>query len=191
MGTTVARCAIENGTGGLNVDACRVNGTGEDVTRLIQSKSSSGSGVYQFNSGEAGSQSMVGGYAVTHKDGRWPANLVHDGGDEKLCRYFYSAKADKDDRPHGNGVAAHPTVKPLDLMLYLVRLVCAPGGTVLDPFMGSGSTGCAAVAEGMRFVGIEQSREYADIAVGRLKLALAAVGGSEDTPQPHRRMRGA
>jgi DNA modification methylase len=158
--------------------------------RPIQSKSSSGSGVYQFNVCEAGSQSMKGGYAVTHKDGLWPANLIHDGGDEKLRRYFYSTKANDDDRPHGKGAILHPTVKPLDLMRYLVRLVCAPGGTVLDPFMGSGSTGCAAVAEGMRFVGIEQSIDYADIAVGRLRLALAARGGKENTPPPPARLRG-
>lgn len=90
------------------------------------------------------------------------------------ARFFYTTKANDDDRPHGKGkhVTTHPTVKPLDLMKYLVRLVCVRGGTVLDPFMGSGSTGCAAIAEGMRFVGIEQSQEYADIAVGRLKLAL-------------------
>ncbi len=93
------------------------------------------------------------------------------------ARYFYTTKANDDDRPHGKGkhVTTHPTCKPLDLMRYLVRLVCVRGGTVLDPFMGSGSTGCAAIAEGMRFVGIEQSEEYADIAVGRLKLALTTA----------------
>lgn len=66
----------------------------------------------------------------------------------------------------------HPTVKPLDLMKYLVRLVCAKGGTVLDPFMGSGSTGVAAVEDEVYFVGIEQSEEYAKIAVDRIKAAL-------------------
>lgn len=108
------------------------------------------------------------------------------------ARFFYTAKADDDDRPHGKGkhVTTHPTVKPLDLMQYLVRLVCVKGGTILDPFMGSGSTGCAAILEGMRFVGIEQSQEYADIAVGRLKLALEQRN-IEDTPEapaaPNRR----
>ena len=253
MPDSTARCVMENGTGALNVDGCRVGTTGEDVTRSIQSKSSSGSGVYQFNSGEAGSQSMKGGFSVTHKDGRWPANVIithhHEcrvvgkkiakgakphtwgasggtgstfklsdttdkkqegqtwqghpdtevddyechpdcpvqmlDGDNRLdgaSRYFYTAKANGErDRPHGKGEGAHPTVKPLDLMQYLCRLVCARGGTVLDPFMGSGSTGCAALEEGMKFVGVEQSQEYADIAVGRLKLALAKVR-PEDVP---------
>ena len=107
------------------------------------------------------------------------------------ARFFYTVKADDDDRPHGKGkhVTTHPTVKPLDLMKYLVRLVCVRGGTVLDPFMGSGSTGCAAILEGMRFVGIEQSQEYADIAVGRLKLALAERKPEEtlDVPTPSTR----
>jgi DNA modification methylase len=107
----------------------------------------------------------------------WPANVIHDGADEQLCRYFYCAKAGTDsmNRPHGAGATEHPTVKPIDLMRYLVRLVCPLGGEVLDPFMGSGSTGVAALAEGVRFAGVEQSAEYADIAVGRLRLALQSA----------------
>lgn len=111
-------------------------------------------------------------------DGRWPSNVINDGSDEAIgslppgaSRYFYSAKSNDGDRPL-MGDTDHPTVKPLDLMRYLVRLVCARGGTVLDPFMGSGSTLCACVAEGMYGVGVEQSREYADIAVDRLKEML-------------------
>ena len=63
----------------------------------------------------------------------------------------------------------HPTVKPTDLMRYLCRLVTPPGGVVLDPFMGSGSTGCAAVAEGFSFVGIEREPEYIEIARRRIE----------------------
>jgi len=62
----------------------------------------------------------------------------------------------------------HPTVKPLDLMRWLVRLVCPPEGVVLDPFAGSGSTGVAALQEGRRFVGVEQDPEYARITRARL-----------------------
>jgi site-specific DNA-methyltransferase (adenine-specific) len=62
----------------------------------------------------------------------------------------------------------HPTVKPIALMRHLVRLVTPKGGTVLDPFMGSGSTGCAAMMEGMRFVGIDITAEYVDIAERRI-----------------------
>ena len=84
------------------------------------------------------------------------------------ARFFYCAKASKSDRGKGNG---HPTVKPHELMRYLVRLVCPPGGIVLDQFMGSGSTGKAAVAEGMRFIGIDDDTEhgYFNIAYKRIE----------------------
>jgi site-specific DNA-methyltransferase (adenine-specific) len=71
-------------------------------------------------------------------------------------------------RPRGNH---HPTVKPTDLMRYLCRLVTPPGGVVLDPFTGSGSTGKAAVAEGFRFIGIEREAEYVEIARSRIAAA--------------------
>jgi site-specific DNA-methyltransferase (adenine-specific) len=63
----------------------------------------------------------------------------------------------------------HPTVKPTDLMRYLCRLVTPPGGIVLDPFMGSGSTGKAAMLEGFAFVGIEREAEYVEIAKARIE----------------------
>jgi len=63
----------------------------------------------------------------------------------------------------------HPTVKPTDLMAYLIRLVTPKGGVVLDPFMGSGSTGKAAVREGMNFIGIEREDEYMEIAKTRIE----------------------
>jgi site-specific DNA-methyltransferase (adenine-specific) len=66
----------------------------------------------------------------------------------------------------------HPTVKPTDLMAYLIRLVTPKGGVVLDPFMGSGSTGKAAVREGMEFVGIEREKEYFDIAEARIQYEI-------------------
>lgn len=62
----------------------------------------------------------------------------------------------------------HPTVKPTDLMAYLVRLVTPPGGLVLDPYMGSGSTGKACMREGMRFIGIEREGDYLEIARSRI-----------------------
>lgn len=62
----------------------------------------------------------------------------------------------------------HPTVKPTDLMRYLCRLVTPPGGTVLDPFMGSGSTGKAAILEGFNFIGIELEKDYVEIAERRI-----------------------
>jgi site-specific DNA-methyltransferase (adenine-specific) len=109
-------------------------------------------------------------------------------------RFFYTAKASKaereaglyyeewvkawamsgaeyrEDRPtnHPQRANHHPTVKPLSLMRYLARLITPPGGTVLDPFMGSGSTGCAAVREGFDFVGIDITPEYVAIAQKRI-----------------------
>lgn len=84
-------------------------------------------------------------------------------------RYFYVAKADKAERGKGN---SHPTVKPLSLMLWLVRLITPPDGVILDPFAGSGTTGVAARHLNRRFVGVELSEEYATIA--RRRIAEAA-----------------
>lgn len=76
-------------------------------------------------------------------------------------RFFYCAKASKSERGDDNN---HPTVKPIKLMRYLCRLITPPGGIVLDPFCGSGSTGVAAIAERMTFIGIEREAEYVEIA---------------------------
>ena len=88
------------------------------------------------------------------------------------ARFFYCAKASRTDRGDGN---SHPTVKPTALMPYLCRLVTPPGGTVLDPFTGSGSTGVAAVREGLRFIGIESQVVYLEIARQRIALEDRAV----------------
>jgi site-specific DNA-methyltransferase (adenine-specific) len=113
------------------------------------------------------------------------------------ARFFYCAKASKRDRNEGldgfetvvaGGMQGrkdgsmgsitmnknhHPTVKPTTLMQYLVRLVTPPNGIVLDPFMGSGSTGKACAYEGFDFIGIDQSAEYVEIAQARIDFALA------------------
>lgn len=85
-------------------------------------------------------------------------------------RFFYCAKASRRDRGEGN---THPTVKSTDLMRWLIRLVTPPGGTVLDGFAGSGSTGKAAVLEGFDFIGIEQDPESHAIAERRIAEAQA------------------
>jgi site-specific DNA-methyltransferase (adenine-specific) len=74
----------------------------------------------------------------------------------------------------------HPTVKPTALMQYLVKLVTPPGGTVLDPFTGSGSTGKAAILEGFDFIGIELTEDYWPIIEGRLKHAEAKVAEAKE-----------
>jgi site-specific DNA-methyltransferase (adenine-specific) len=173
----------------------------------------------------------------TRTDGRWPANVMHDGSDEVVglfpvttsgggdksrkgefvsvafgrrtnatprdfrdvdtgsaARFFYSAKASKAERERGlshrepetvgdgrhtpNDTAfqrgstprlnVHPTVKPVSVMRWLVRLVTPPNGVVLDPYTGSGTTGIACVLEGFDFLGCELSPEYCAIAESRI-----------------------
>ncbi len=95
------------------------------------------------------------------------------GGGGSAARFFYSAKADAGDRLGSK----HPTVKPVDLMAYLCRLVTPPGGTVLDPFAGSGTTGMACMREGFNAVLIEREAEY----VADIKRRIAHVSG-QDAP---------
>lgn len=228
-GLTVAQNVLKWGTGAINIDGCRVEGE-----------------VVAFNYFETGStrgyDGGIKGGARTggmRSNGRWPANVIHDGSDEVLAgfpettsgslelhhkrtggkppigtftirdrtgegefigdsgsaaRFFYCAKASKADRNHGtetngNAVLAHnstprqqedadwqsrggnhhPTVKPVDLMRYLCRLITPPGGTVLDPFLGSGSTAKAALIERFKVIGIELDAEYLAIAEARCK----------------------
>jgi DNA modification methylase len=194
---TVAANVLEHGTGAINIDGCRVPGSYETRNRQNDGGNS------MFGMG-------AGGGAFVPAEGRWPANLIHDGSDEVVglfpeskgqqgaisgkepsgktnavygeyqqrneseprndsgsaARFFYCAKASKADRNEGN---THPTVKPTDLMRYLCRLVTPPGGIVLDPFMGSGSTGKAAMLDGFRFIGIEREAEYLEIAKQRMQ----------------------
>ena len=82
-------------------------------------------------------------------------------------RFFYVAKADASERPRVNGTA-HPTVKPLDLMRWLVRLVTPPGGTVLEPFAGSGTTVEACIVEGFDCIAIEKGDEYLPLIMQRI-----------------------
>jgi site-specific DNA-methyltransferase (adenine-specific) len=107
-------------------------------------------------------------------NGRTDGDIVkgHTDNGGSAARFFYCAKASKRDRDEGNN---HPTVKPPDLMRYLCRLVTPPGGIVLDPFMGSGSTGKAAMLEGFDFIGIERDPEYVKIAEARINEAKRLI----------------
>jgi DNA modification methylase len=158
--STVAANVIQYGTGAINVDGCRV---GDEVTTsILHGKSSDAFGIGQKRPPFGTKENPCG---------RWPANIIHDGSNEAAlslksgARFFYTAKAGKDDRETDNN---HPTVKPTMLMAYLCRLVTPPGGTVLDPFMGSGSTGKAATVNGFRFIGIERDPEYYKISEARI-----------------------
>jgi len=201
---TVAGTVQEFGTGGLNVDGCRV---GDEDTRRANS-SARGVSVGKVHVGRTNGSTK----------GRWPPNILLSGlavaelskQNENAPRYFptfkYQAKASRKEREAGcealpaltppavetqgghdkKGLASpragagrtaktvrnhHPTVKPIALMQWLVRLVTPPGGTVLDPFTGSGTTGIAAKLEGFEFIGMEQSEEYARIARARIEAA--------------------
>lgn len=198
---TVAANLLRHGTGALNIDGARV---GNDEISVHNAPKGT------FAGGEANRGSDTQSYK-THQ-GRWPANLMHDGSPEvegplkEASRFFYCAKASRADREEGceglpsrsgadatereEGTAGlnspragasrtveavrnhHPTVKPTELMRYLIRLITPPGGTVLDPFMGSGSTGKAAMLEGARFVGCDLDPDYLAIAEARIRFGL-------------------
>jgi site-specific DNA-methyltransferase (adenine-specific) len=140
--------------------------------------------------------SVEGSTSFEGMRGNRPARGYNEQG--SAARFFYCAKASKEDRNEGlevvpprrdsdrekrDGVGGdnprnrtnkprqnlHPTVKPTSLMCYLCRLVTPPGGTVLDPFMGSGSTGKAALLEGFSFIGIDNVPEYVEMARRRIE----------------------
>jgi len=198
---TIAENVLKWGTGGINIDGCRVENNGENTSRpLLQTQSWKNT----FTSG-------VGTIDDNWKLGRFPANFIHDGSDEVVDmfpndsqRFFYTAKASKSERNAGldgfktkqtvgggGGVGDylddvnsasgkygsekapnknyHPTVKPVALMKYLTRLITPKGGVVLDPYMGSGSTGVACMQEGFNFIGVEMDKEYFEIAKARIE----------------------
>lgn len=102
------------------------------------------------------------------KGGDEPADALY-GDEGGASRFLYVAKPDQAERNVGlDGRNPHPTVKPVALMRWLIRLVTPPGGTVLDPFTGSGTTGIAALREGYSFIGIEQDAEYVQVARARI-----------------------
>jgi site-specific DNA-methyltransferase (adenine-specific) len=114
------------------------------------------------------------GAKIYGKYNEMPLNISgnHNDAGGSAARFFYCAKASKSERDAGitqeSARNHHPTVKPQALCRYLCRLITPPGGIVLDPFMGSGSTGKAALAEGFGFIGIERDPEYLEIARARI-----------------------
>ena len=169
---TVAENVLTHGTGAINVDGCRIAASTEDIIRASVPRPDTKLCRPAVSASlQALPKSYRGEGYHDMSTGRWPANLIHDGSNEAClalksgARFFYSAKTGKDDRETDNN---HPTVKPTTLMAYLCRLVTPPGGTVLDPFMGSGSTGKAATVNGFRFIGIERDPAYHKIAEARI-----------------------
>jgi site-specific DNA-methyltransferase (adenine-specific) len=203
-GLSIAENVLKWGTGGINIDGCRIEG-----------KKEWGSGHINFaqKHAERNSKAEFESFDRSQREneGRFPANIILDedaaeildeqsgisksiGGtndiiveskfgqvnnipqthfnyDDKggASRFFYVAKASKSERNKGlDNINFHPTVKPVKLMQYLVRLVTPPNGIVLDTFCGSGTTGVACKIEGFEFVGMEQDSEYSKIAEARI-----------------------
>ena len=196
---TVAANVLQHGTGALNIDGCRV------ATEKATGWKGDGSKLYEGGlsreGGEARQQDAGRWPANLIHDGSEPADLLGeaarffycakaskrdrdeglDAFEVKAAKSYEGGRIVSADHPEtamgGESVRAniHPTVKPTDLMRYLCRLVTPPGGTVLDPFMGSGSTGKAAMREGFRFIGCEMSPEYLEIAHARIESALKVL----------------
>jgi DNA modification methylase len=201
---TVVDNVLKHGTGGLNIDGCRIetNPEVDDMHRVVDRKPRNDDKVWtNKNSGFKNENNI---YTGVKEEGRFPANVMHGGLDTEWARYFYCPKTSKAEKnkgldsfetkksgmsggaqskgegyDKGQGIGlnrvierknTHPTVKPIELMKYLCRMVTPKGGTVLDPFMGSGSTGMAAKDEGFEFIGIEKEKEYFDIAEARIKV---------------------
>jgi site-specific DNA-methyltransferase (adenine-specific) len=116
-----------------------------------------------------GGMKVSAGLPNTKASGHFYDGNVGFGDSGSAARFFYTSKADGDDRLGSK----HPTVKPLDLMQYLCRLVTPPGGIVLDPFAGTGTTGEAAWREGFEALLIERDAAYCDDIRRRMALALA------------------
>lgn len=184
---TVAQNTLVHGCGGINVDGCRVGESGGVKKGPIEEYGET----YVYGAGLAGKR-----VDIPLDKGRFPANvlldetaaqLLDDQVGSEASRFFYTAKTSRKEReaglPQGDKRAnVHPTVKPIELMRYLVRLITPPQGTVLDPFMGSGSTGCAAALEGVDFIGIEREEEYFEIASARIEHWAGAPREAEDEP---------
>ena len=127
----------------LNLDECRVNG--DNPKKWTKPKGG-------FWKTDPNAKAKY----IENTKGRWPANIIHDGLDEQWARYFYSAKASNKEKDGSK----HPTVKPISLMRYLVKLVTPKEGLVLDPFAGTGTTGEACILENRKYYLIEKTKEY-------------------------------
>lgn len=196
---TFANNALTHGVAGLNVDGGRVETEermkhgGKQTTEMGYHGGTSADGSFGTSQNPLGrfpanlihdgSEEVVGLFPQT-KSGSGNGNAKSGSPGDltplrrgtltprfdhgSASRFFYCAKASKKDRGEGN---THPTVKPQALMEYLCRLTATPtGGTVLDPFAGSGSTGVACMNTGRDFIGCEIDADYCDIAKGRLSL---------------------
>ena len=211
---TVAANVLEHGTGALNIEACRVGdealpaqtagqaqiGTFERGVMVTPARVGRWPANVILDESQAEAldeQSGVtkDGVAVErNRDGKpqgissWalPGEARPDqgyGGKGGASRFFYVAKAPKSERPVVDGVA-HPTVKPVSLMSWLVRLVTPPGGTVLEPFAGSGTTVEAAMREGFHVVAVEREADYLPLILARISRENARQAAEDANRAP-------
>jgi site-specific DNA-methyltransferase (adenine-specific) len=206
---TVAENVLTHGTGGLNIDGSRIATDEVITNHSRSADSATSKGKYGDSSAQETHQTdgqKLGRWPANVILDEYTAELLDEQSD--ASRFFYVAKASKRDRNEGledldpqrhsdrenaEGVGGdnprnrtneakqnfHPTVKPTELMRYLIKLVTPPGGVVLDPFTGSGSTGKAAILEGFRFIGCELTEDYIPIIQGRLQHAEAMAAEAE------------
>lgn len=189
---TVAANVLAHGTGAINVDGCRI---GTEVRHNASAGNVPGGVSLNMSAvgmPDADGRDCVGRWPANVLLDEHAAAML-DAREPEASRFFYCAKASRSEREAGLGQLTdradgsdglnspragagrtsgrrnhHPTVKPIALMRYLVRLITPPGGIVLDPFTGSGTTGIAAACEGFGFVGCELSPEYCEIATARI-----------------------
>jgi DNA modification methylase len=180
-GTQTANVAA-HGVGALNVESNRI--PYRDDADLAEAMKKNPGRSDTFTSGTYGANRPQ---QHVNPAGRWPTNVVvdQDVADEIdaftgqansrfLPAFRWQAKAPSTERPNVNGVT-HPTVKPLDLMRWLVRLVTPPGGVVLDPFGGSGTTAEACLLEGAHCWTIEQEEKYLPLINARVQRGQLAL----------------
>jgi hypothetical protein len=197
---TVANNVLKHGVGGINIDGCRIASNEKISNHSRSAESAKSKGKFGDSSAQETHQTSGQAFGrfpanFIHDGSEEVLALTGDA-----ARFFYCAKASKAERNAGleelpevrhadrnstDGVGGdnprnrtnqakqnfHPTVKPLALMRYLVRLVTPPNGTVLDPFAGSGSTLVAATLERFNSVGIEMTEDYLPIIKGRVEWA--------------------
>jgi DNA methylase len=172
---TVADNVRRHGVGALNVDATRIEMSQADRDFIEKHCRPNTRG--QASESDESTCRRATHEVNVHEGGRWPTNLILDadaaaGMEENFpggSRFFYVPKPSGKERPDWN---THPTVKPVELMQYLVRMLTPPGGLVLDPFAGSGTTAVACIREGFDFVGFEREAEYVEIIRRRIKEEL-------------------
>jgi site-specific DNA-methyltransferase (adenine-specific) len=151
------------GCGQINTTTTRVPWDGKPPTGWI--KGGTQRRAFGGNVAKA-SEQAVKETEDANPDGRYPSNIIGHFDEPEHQKYFYAPRATRKERGEYND---HPTPKPIALMRYLTRVYAPTGGLVLDPFMGSGSTGIASLQEGRRFVGIDMTQHYVDISQRRIQ----------------------